>query len=286
MEPTESVISEEGENVKANCIFCKMASNQVQSKKVYEDEKVLAILDIYPANPGHVLIMPKEHYSIMPLVPDNELGHLFVVAKAISTALLKALNVKGTNIFVANGAVAGQKSPHFLFHLIPRHESDGLNLKIPRRQISDEDLMASRELLMKKINQFLPGNMVNNSNAMEAEGQDNLITAKAAAAGKTAKGNVYSGSTNNPHNPFTNNDNIPVPDTESTAQIADKSKADLDKVASLFINGIRPEDNALQKSGNAGSGRPSSTDTTDTNKKKLSLDDISDFFKSLSKKDD
>src|SRR3989344_253434 len=79
---------------KQNCIFCHITSGKVASKKVYEDDKCLGILDINPANPGHVLLMPKEHYAIMPLIPEDELKHLSMVAKAISNILLKVLKVE------------------------------------------------------------------------------------------------------------------------------------------------------------------------------------------------
>src|SRR3989344_100026 len=87
---------------KKNCIFCQIISGKVQSKKIYEDEQTLGILDINPANPGHVLLMPKEHYAVMPQMSDPEIGHLFMVAKALSAAMLKSLKVQGTTIFVAN----------------------------------------------------------------------------------------------------------------------------------------------------------------------------------------
>ena len=99
-----------------NCIFCQINSGKVQSKKVFEDEQTTAILDINPANPGHVLILPKKHYAIMPQMKDEEIGHLFSVSKHMSGAVLKALKVEGTNIFVANGQIAGQKAPHFMIH--------------------------------------------------------------------------------------------------------------------------------------------------------------------------
>jgi len=87
---------------KKQCIFCQIVSGKVQSKRVYEDEHVIAILDVNPANPGHVLIMPREHYSIMPQIPDEDVSHIFLVAKALSNALLRALEVQGSNIIVAN----------------------------------------------------------------------------------------------------------------------------------------------------------------------------------------
>src|SRR3989344_7642914 len=101
---------------KKQCIFCHIISGKVQSKNVYEDEKVIAVLDINPANPGHILLMPKEHYVVMPQMPEDDIGYIFMVAKALSHALLQALKAGGTNIFVANGLAAGQRAQHFMVH--------------------------------------------------------------------------------------------------------------------------------------------------------------------------
>jgi histidine triad (HIT) family protein len=125
---------------KKQCIFCHIAAGKVAAKKVFEDEKVLAVLDINPGNPGHILLMPKEHYMIMPQLPDNELSHIFVIAKHLSNAILKALDVRGTNIIVANGQAAGQRAQHFMLHIIPRKEGDGLNFVLPSNQFSEQEL--------------------------------------------------------------------------------------------------------------------------------------------------
>ena len=109
-----------------NCIFCHIVNGRVQSRKIYEDDIVYATLDINPANPGHILLLPKEHYSIMPQIPPNVISHIFMVAKALSNAALRSLRCQGTNIFVANGVAAGQKAPHFMIHIIPRKQGDGL----------------------------------------------------------------------------------------------------------------------------------------------------------------
>ena len=136
---------------KKNCIFCHIISGRVKSKKVYEDEHVLGILDINPANPGHVLVLPKEHAVIMPQIADADIGHMFMVAKGISSALLKALKAQGTNILAANGAVAGQKAPHFMIHIIPRFEQDGLGFVLPQNSIRPEDLDEVKRRLLPKI---------------------------------------------------------------------------------------------------------------------------------------
>ena len=163
---------------KKDCIFCHIVEGKVQSKKIFEDDYVVALLDINPANPGHVLLIPKEHYSIMPLVPENTLGHMFMVAKAISSACLKALKVQGTNIFVANGAIAGQKAPHFMIHVIPRKEKDGLDpiFNLQRKQVNPADQEQVWVRLKTKINEVFgikeeidqkelaPGDVVPNPN--------------------------------------------------------------------------------------------------------------------------
>ena len=101
-------------------------AGKVPSKKVYEDNLCQAILDVNPATKGHLLLLPKEHYAIMPQVPEEVIGHLFTVSKQLSQIILKVLKVSGTNIFIANGPAAGQKSQHFLVHIIPRTEGDGV----------------------------------------------------------------------------------------------------------------------------------------------------------------
>jgi len=140
---------------KQNCIFCHIISGKVASKKIYEDDKVLAILDINPANPGHILLLTKEHYQVMPQIPDDEISHIFMVAKAISHACLKALNAQGTNIFIANGALAGQKAPHFMLHIIPRMNVDGIKIfDLPEKDISDNISEQIRAGLSNKINEL------------------------------------------------------------------------------------------------------------------------------------
>ncbi len=141
---------------KQNCIFCHIIAGKVASKQVYSDDKVTAVLDINPANPGHVLLLPNEHYSIMPQIPEDILNHLFMVAKGISHACLKAFKAQGTNIFIANGVVAGQRAQHFMIHIIPRKENDGITaFQIPHKEISEGDLAEIRKVLKAKINQMM-----------------------------------------------------------------------------------------------------------------------------------
>lgn len=136
---------------KKNCVFCQIIAGKASARKIYEDNVCIAILDIAPANPGHILLMQKEHYPIMPLIPEGEIKHMSMVAKALSHILLKTLKAGGTDIFIANGAVAGQRAQHFMMHIIPRKAGDGISLEIPVRKISKTDAAKIRKQLQAKI---------------------------------------------------------------------------------------------------------------------------------------
>ena len=109
----------------SDCIFCKIVAGQIPSTKVYEDNDVLAFMDIGPIIKGHVLVIPKKHYDPVTETPDAVLQHLIVVVKKIAAAQRKALKTDGCNIIQNNGRVSGQAVPHLHFHVIPRFEGDG-----------------------------------------------------------------------------------------------------------------------------------------------------------------
>ena len=127
-------------NPAEQCIFCHIIAGRVASKKVYEDDKTIAILDINPANPGHILLLPKEHLAIMPQMPDELVAYVGMIAKQFSHVLLRALKAQGTNVFIASGVAAGQRAGHFMLHVIPRTENDGVGLVLPEMKV-EESLM-------------------------------------------------------------------------------------------------------------------------------------------------
>ena len=132
-----------------SCIVCQIAGNKIPSKKVYEDELVMAVLDVNGANPGHCFVMPKNHYPIIEQVPDIEIGRLFQVSNKVSGAIFESLGAQGTNIFVANGIPAGQTIAHFTINVIPRKDNDGINLQWQPKQLSEEE-MSTIELRLKE----------------------------------------------------------------------------------------------------------------------------------------
>ncbi len=144
---------------KQQCIFCQIISGKVPSKKVYEDVICLAILDINPAAKGHILLLPKEHYAIMPQLPENVLKHLSIVAKHLSQILLKTMRADGTTLFIANGAAAGQRAQHFMIHLIPRKAGDRL-LQAEERLVGAEMVLKVKTAIESKLLGLLGGKKV------------------------------------------------------------------------------------------------------------------------------
>lgn len=132
---------------KQQCVFCKIAEGQVQAKKVYEDDTFLGVLDINPAAAGHVLLFPKEHVSILPQMPEQAIAKLGIVTKHVSQGVLKAAKAQGTSVFVANGLAAGQRSAHFLLHVIPRLEADDVGITLPATSIGEADAKKLQDML-------------------------------------------------------------------------------------------------------------------------------------------
>jgi len=108
-----------------DCLFCKIIAGEIPAQKVYEDEKVLAILDIKPINPGHVVVILKEHAEDILDASEENAKAGIAAAQKIGLTLKRALGAGGINIHVNNGAVAGQMIKHAHLHVIPRFENDG-----------------------------------------------------------------------------------------------------------------------------------------------------------------
>ncbi len=107
------------------CIFCKIVKGKIPADKVYEDENFLGFLDITPINPGHTLLIPKEHYENLYDLPDNLLAKMAPIIKKIALALKQSARAEGINIGMNNEAPAGQLVPHAHFHIMPRFSDDG-----------------------------------------------------------------------------------------------------------------------------------------------------------------
>ena len=132
-----------------DCNICKIVGNEVESKKVYEDDSLLAILHPKPAAPGHLVLMPKEHFPIFENIPNEMVTHMFNIASKLSASIFAGMGVQGTNIFMQNGVPAGQTVPHAVIHIIPRAENDGVSLEWDPKTLNLEE-MSTIELKLKE----------------------------------------------------------------------------------------------------------------------------------------
>ena len=110
------------------CIFCDIVTGKIPCYKTYEDDDVIAFLDIHPVSKGHTLVVPKKHFTNMEDIPDEELNKLIQAVKKVAYALKNGLGVAGYNVQLNNDPEAGQEVPHIHFHIVPRKQGDGLKL--------------------------------------------------------------------------------------------------------------------------------------------------------------
>jgi histidine triad (HIT) family protein len=110
------------------CTFCEIVNGNLPCEKIYEDEHVLAFLDINPIAEKHTLIIPKKHFVNLFDITEIALKHLIVATKRIATMYQTDYSIQAVNILNASGVEAQQSVFHFHLHLVPRKKGDGLNL--------------------------------------------------------------------------------------------------------------------------------------------------------------
>ena len=120
-----------------NCLFCKMVAGQIPVTKIYEDEAVLAFLDIGPISDGHTLVIPKQHFEKLHDCPAELLGRVASSLGRIAGAVAAAMNSDGYNLLCNNGGAAGQVIEHLHFHIIPRNTGDGVFDRWPSYKYED-----------------------------------------------------------------------------------------------------------------------------------------------------
>lgn len=114
------------------CIFCDIVSGKADASIVYEDDVCIAFMDIQPITTGHVLVIPREHATNLSELSAETGGHIFRVAQQVAAALRESpIHCEGANLFLADGAAAGQDVFHVHLHVIPRYAGDGFRLIRP-----------------------------------------------------------------------------------------------------------------------------------------------------------
>lgn len=105
-----------------DCIFCKIINGDIPSKTIYEDEIVKVFLDVNPVKTGHMLIIPKTHYTNLDDIDIDVLKHINETAKKMHLLLKDKLNIDGMQVVQNNGNL--QEVKHYHMHLIPNYESE------------------------------------------------------------------------------------------------------------------------------------------------------------------
>lgn len=137
---------------KEDCIFCKIAAGEIPSRKLYEDDDVIVIMDLSPTSKGHSLIIPKEHCTNIYDIDEDVAAKVMRVAKRLAIKMTDALGCDGFNLLQNNGETAGQTMFHFHMHLIPRYkDADNNMLKFTSVSLNDEEMDALRDQIVKAL---------------------------------------------------------------------------------------------------------------------------------------
>ena len=130
-------------------IFLKIINSEIPAHIIYEDDLVIAFLDIMPVNKGHTLVVPKKHFvNILDGDPDI-LAHMMKVVQKVAQAQIKELGAEGFNLVVNNGVAGGQEVMHSHFHVVPRYLNDNAYQKPSHVECSKEEFVEIKEKLAK-----------------------------------------------------------------------------------------------------------------------------------------
>lgn len=137
--------------MKDNCIFCKIASGEIPSYTIYEDDDFKAFMDISPASKGHTILIPKQHADNIFDLDETVASKLLPVAARIARALKAELKCEGLNLLQNNGEAAGQTVFHFHMHIIPRYEVDKVVVKWVEDKYEGEPLDQLSDKIKKHL---------------------------------------------------------------------------------------------------------------------------------------
>ncbi|MGB6065588.1 MAG: HIT family protein [Desulfomonilaceae bacterium] len=135
-----------------DCIFCKIVAGEVPCTKVFEDETMLAFMDISPLNKGHLLVVPKEHFKNVFEIDAEVYARMAVAVCRLSKAIKSGLAPDGVNVMQLNGKAANQVVPHLHIHIVPRWKGDGLTISAWEPVMGDKDeISRNAELIRSKL---------------------------------------------------------------------------------------------------------------------------------------
>lgn len=134
-----------------DCIFCKIIAGQIPCNKIYEDDGVLAFLDIQPVSDGHTLVIPKAHFETLHECPADVLAGVSSCLGVIADAVVTATDAQAYNVLCNNGRAAGQLVKHVHFHVIPRISGDGVFDRWPAGEYASGRAESIADMIRKNL---------------------------------------------------------------------------------------------------------------------------------------
>lgn len=139
-----------------DCVFCRIIRREIPAEILFENDRVISILDINPIHFGHALVIPKHHCRDFLAIPEQDLHDVLYATQIVARALVGSLQLEGFNIFSNNGRIAGQSIFHFHMHITPRYADDNikfvLHLKTYEREMLASYGNKIREHIQSNIN--------------------------------------------------------------------------------------------------------------------------------------
>ena len=133
--------------MRSNCLFCGIVNGKIPSYKIYEDDRLLVILDRFPRNAGECLVLTKEHFDNL-FDLDPALGvEIFEISRRVAVKIKEAYPIDGLNLLQNNGESAGQQINHFHLHVIPRYSRDNIVIQGKTADLSEREFEETVEKL-------------------------------------------------------------------------------------------------------------------------------------------
>lgn len=137
----------------SECVFCRILAGEFPSEILFENDRVVAILDINPIHFGHALVIPRVHYRDFLEVDPQCYASLLGAARTVTGALVKSLNLEGFNLFSNNGRSAGQSVFHFHLHITPRYHDDDIRFVLKLKKYQSGEMRQYADRIRSHINQ-------------------------------------------------------------------------------------------------------------------------------------
>jgi histidine triad (HIT) family protein len=134
-----------------NCVFCKILRGEIPCQQIYQDEHLLAFLDIQPLAPGHTVVIPRQHAEFLHDLPEEWAAAIGRNLGRLGRTLMDVMGAAGYNVLQNNGVVAAQAVPHVHFHLIPRRAGDGLGYRWKTQSVPPEELAKTAAAIRARL---------------------------------------------------------------------------------------------------------------------------------------